>query len=102
MPKHDVDMETLIQYFSDLYDNEKSPYYNITCVVQGHSHMTERDNFHLIQMLADEPFDGEAGLWVLDDLKERNFNLVIMKGTEERLFEDSKLMDYLGVPRLIL
>lgn len=53
-------------------------------------------------MLTNKPFAGEAGLIVLDDLKAQDFNLAIMKARKESIFEDSRLLDYLGVPRLVL
>ena len=104
MPQNDNDMESLVHYFTDLKNPDRVPFYNVTCVMnEGYKgSIKERNNLKIVHMLGDSPFSGEAGLIVLNDLKSRDFSLAIMKVREESIYEDSKLLDYLEIPRLVL
>ena len=51
--------------------------------------------------MAEEPFLSKASLIMLNDLKAKNFGVVLMKANEEKIYEESKVLDYIGAQRLV-
>jgi len=55
-----------------------------------------------VSLVAEDFLTSEAGLIVLDDLKQRKFDVALFRLTSKTLVEDSKALDYIGATQVIL
>lgn len=64
----------------------------------------ERKNLQFVYLVAADAFTGDSGLIVLNDLRERKLDLAILKSSssKEKLLEENRVLDYIGVPQIIL